>query len=367
MADYTTSPNMGLSIPSVGTDPSPDWANNINASLTVIDQHNHSSGEGVQITPDGMNINVDLAFNDNNATELRSVRFQSQSLNLSGAQDLDCLYVVGVDLWYNDGNGNQVQISKNGGINATSSSISSGTATAGFVAGTLVVDQAANTPGNIEGGSILIGNNVANSKFVTLAPTGILSLNYQLSLPLLPAQQSFMTLDQFGNMAAPWTVDGTSIIISSNQLSVNPAGIVQINNNYQVYEFKLNGPYSVTVPSFPLTEIDGYGMFDFNATIIAVWIYNDVAGSAGTTQFDIKVGGSGGSFTSILSTVGSIDSTAAAGVWTDSNSAVGAQTGVVKPVVATTNINAGQAIRFDVLSAMTGANDCGAIVHFIPR
>ncbi len=362
MANFTISPNMGLSVPSVGSDPSPDWANNLNASLSILDGHNHSAGSGVQITPNGLDINIDLAFQNNNATQLRSARFTSQMSPISGAQDLDCIYVSGVDLYYNDGNGNQIRITSGGSVNATSSGISSGTATAGFVAGTLVVDQAANTPGNIQAGSILIGDNVANSKFVTVSAPGSLASNYTITLPLLPAQQSFMTLDQFGNEAAPWTVDGTTIVISSNQLHVPSS----ISNNYVTNHWQLNGVYSGL--SYPLTEVDGFCFFNYNATIIAMWIYNVTPGSGGTTEFDLKVASPGGSFTSILSTVGSISSAAAANAWTDSNSVVGAQTGVVKPIISNASISAGQAIRWDILTSQTGAPaDCGVIIQFVGR
>lgn len=50
MANTTTSPNMGMPVPVVGTDPGPDWANNINACLSIIDSHNHSTGQGAPVT-----------------------------------------------------------------------------------------------------------------------------------------------------------------------------------------------------------------------------------------------------------------------------------------------------------------------------
>jgi hypothetical protein len=171
-----------------------------------------------------------------------------------------------------------------------------------------------------------------------------------------------MTLDQFGNEAAPWTVDGSTIVISSNQLKVPNT----IANNYVTNHWQLNGTYSGL--SYPLSEVDGFCFFNYNATIIAMWIYNVTPGSGGTTEFDLKVASPGGSFTSILSTVGSIDSTAAANSWTDSNSVVGSQTGVTKPVISNANINAGQAVRWDILTSQTGAPaDCGVIIHFVGR
>ena len=84
MADVILSPNMNLPVPVVGQDPGPDWANNINASLGILDQHDHSNGEGVPVTPAGLNINTDLPINGNNLTLVNSVRFVDRSTTLPG-------------------------------------------------------------------------------------------------------------------------------------------------------------------------------------------------------------------------------------------------------------------------------------------
>ena len=212
---------MSLSIPVVGIDPGPQYALDINACLTVIDGHNHTPGYGVPITPSGLNINTDLPLNNNNATSVRSIRFQAQASALS-APDLGSLYTVtdvtdGADLWYTDGVGNQVRITSGGLVNATSSGISSGTATASFVAGVLVVDAVTsnNTPANIKGGSLLLGNNVANSHYLTLSPPNSMASDYALVLPSIPASTLFMTLDTSGNMGTSSSVQGTQIATGS--------------------------------------------------------------------------------------------------------------------------------------------------------
>src|SRR5271169_5190888 len=100
MANFNTTPNMGLPNPVPGVDPGPDYATNLQASLNILDGHNHSPGSGVPITPSGININADVPWNNFNATLLRSVRFNPQVSSLSGALDIGCLYESGVDLWY---------------------------------------------------------------------------------------------------------------------------------------------------------------------------------------------------------------------------------------------------------------------------
>ena len=70
---------MGLIVPGIGTEPSPTWASDLNASLSSIDSHNHSFGQGVQITPDGLNINSNLTFQNNSATGLSGVQLVIQA------------------------------------------------------------------------------------------------------------------------------------------------------------------------------------------------------------------------------------------------------------------------------------------------
>jgi len=119
MANSYLTPEMSLTVPVPGSEPGPNWAYDLNSSLTVIDTHTHSAGSGVQITPSGININTDLTFNSlNNAISLRSVRFTAQGSPLSQVYDLGCLYVSGIDLYYNDENGNQIRLTNAGAVNA---------------------------------------------------------------------------------------------------------------------------------------------------------------------------------------------------------------------------------------------------------
>lgn len=231
MANLTLSPNMGLPVPTVAQDPGPDWATNINASLSIVDQHNHTPGAGVAIPPAGLNINADLPFNNNNLTLARTVRFSIQPSPLGTATDLGCLYVSGVDLYYNDVSGNQIKMTAGGTVNATSSGISSGTATASFVASTLVVNSASNTPANIQCASILLGNNSAGTNYVTLSPPSSLAASYSLVLPLVPATLSFMAIDASGNMSA-YAATASGLTGSNLINNINlPGTSVQENGN----------------------------------------------------------------------------------------------------------------------------------------
>ena len=187
----STTPNMGLVQPTVGVDTGTTWENSVNNNSSVVDQHNHSSGNGVPISPSGLNINAALPMNNNPLQTLQAAVFTAQP----SLATLTAVYVIGNDLYYNDGAGNIIQITAGGSVNATSSGISSGTASASFVAGVLVVNSAANTPANIQGASVLLGNNAANSKYLTLSPPAAMASNFALVLPAIPGSQSFLSID----------------------------------------------------------------------------------------------------------------------------------------------------------------------------
>lgn len=201
MANINVTPNMNLPNPVPGVDPGPDYAINIQSCINITDQHNHSAGQGVQIQPSGLNISSDLPFNGNNATLLRTVRLISQGSPIPNtAPDVGCLYVSGNELWYNDyTGGNQVQITTNGLINATSSGIASGTASASFSAGTLIVKSSSTSFANIDMQSAVLSNagNLSN-QLTLLAPA--LSSSYDLTLPTVPLALSILTIDTSGNM-----------------------------------------------------------------------------------------------------------------------------------------------------------------------
>lgn len=201
----TASPNMNLPVPVVGDEAGPQYAIDINTCMNQIDAHNHTSGSGVQITPSGLNINADLPFSSNNLTGIRSARFTAQGAPLALAADLGCLYVSGVDLYYNDENGNQVRITQSGGVAGTSGSIAGlvAPASATYVAlsNTFVWQSAASTAAIMDFRSAIYRNSSASSFGLTLqAPS--LGSDYTLTLPTIPGSNSFMTLSSAGVMGA---------------------------------------------------------------------------------------------------------------------------------------------------------------------
>ncbi len=217
-------PNMALIIPQVGVDTGITWENSVNLNSQIIDAHNHTPGSGVLITPEAISINSDFPFNDFNAISLRSTRFQVQPSALSGASDLGCLYVSGIDLYYNDASGNQIKITSGGTVNATASGISSGTASASFVSSILTVLAASSTPASIQGGSYFMGNTgTSGSNYLTLEPPNPISSSYSLIFPTVPAQTNVMTLSSSGTMSSVTfdTVGQTMTSVGANAIGVS--------------------------------------------------------------------------------------------------------------------------------------------------
>lgn len=230
MSNIIISNNMGLPIPVPGVDPGPDYAFNLNSSLALVDSHDHSSGKGVQITPSGLSITSDLPMLDNNLTNIRSLRLQSQSGALSLATDLGCLYQNGINLYYNDGNGVQIPITANGGIVGSPGSISNlnSPASASYVAGTetFVWQSAASTPANLDAASIILRNLSLNSKGLTLNPPLAMGSDIIQTLPAIPLSgTSIMQMDTGGNMSASLVTDNSTLGISGNILGVKNNGI----------------------------------------------------------------------------------------------------------------------------------------------
>lgn len=231
MANTIISPNMNLPVPVVGVDPGPDWANNVNSSLNLIDAHDHTSGSGVQITPSGLNINADLNIQSNNVTGLRSSRYVAQSMPLStgSSSDIGCVYVAGLDLYYNDISGNQVRITSGGGVAGSPGSISNlnSPASAAYVSGTgtFVWQSNTNIAANMDAGSIILRNITLGSFGVTLSPPNSLSSNYTITLPTVPASTKIMSMDNAGTITSAVDADGATLQFSANTLSVKNSGV----------------------------------------------------------------------------------------------------------------------------------------------
>lgn len=305
-AQVTTSPNMGLPVPQVGVTPGPAWATDINNSLNIIDAHDHTPGNGVAITPSAMNITSDLSFQDNNLTLLRSSNYQPQSSPLSGASDLGSVYVSGVDLYYNDVNGNQVRITQGGSVTGATGSITGlvAPASASYSAGTetFVWQSDVNKAANMDARSYILRNSSLSSNGITLqAPT--LSSDYSITLPLLPAATNFMLMDVSGNITAPWHMDNATIGVVANIMKVLDQGITatQIANG-TITTTQISNTAGITIGQLASTVLAGHtqtissnGSFvvPSDVTILHITCVGAGAGGGGGASLTASGGGGG--------------------------------------------------------------------------
>lgn len=192
---------MNLQIPVVGVDTGLTWELSINTNSTVLDGHNHSAGSGVQISPLGLDINTNLSFQDNQATNVYGVLFSSPAANsqntflYTNAQSGGGVY----DLFFNDGAGNVIPITKAGIVNTIASSIPGESYSAGTF--TWVQGAGSTTPANFDIGSIVLRPNTAmTTNGITLSPPGAIASAYSLVLPALPGSTLPMVLDSSGNI-----------------------------------------------------------------------------------------------------------------------------------------------------------------------
>jgi hypothetical protein len=273
----TISPNMGLIVPGVGTEPGPTWATDLNADLGILDEHNHTLGQGVPIPVAGLNINANLPMNDNSLVEVATINFTPFVASLPGTPpNLGAIYVAGNELYYNDEAGNVIQITKTGSVNAGAGSITglpSGTASATYQAGsqTFVWQSATSTPANMDGGSFIFRNILPNSNGVTVEAPASLAFNYDIVLPLPPlVSTSFVTMDTSGNMGTTSTISGTEIapatitgsniapdtVTLANQVAPNivqsPGNSGLFSSTSTVEAFVTNMSVTITTSGFPV-------------------------------------------------------------------------------------------------------------------
>lgn len=236
----TNTPNMGLTAPTVGQQPGPQWAQDVNGDLSILDAHDHGPGAGVPVTPAGLSITSDLPFGGNNATLLRSTRFVSQVSPISGGSDLNAVSVSGVDLYYRDGNGNSIRLTQSGSIAGASGSIANlvPPASATYVSGTktFVWQADSNQAANLDAASVIIRKLTTSSPGITISAPVALASNYTMTLLAAPpASQLALQMDNSGNLNASntfvsaVTVNGNITSVGGN-VAVGAAKALMIDN-----------------------------------------------------------------------------------------------------------------------------------------
>lgn len=215
---------MALPVPIPSVDSGLDSATSIQTSLNIVDAHSHAPGSGVPITPSGLNINADLTLNGvASIVNANSVNFTASTVTTEGT-----IYVSGVDLYYNDLNGNlNIQLTKNGQPNGATGNITGITGTAGVAyspsSETFIFNSSTSpSAGNafLDASGLILRYDgsypTPSGNYISIQAPSSLSSGYALTLPSLPGTTQFMTLDSSGNISSQLLLGLTTANLASN-------------------------------------------------------------------------------------------------------------------------------------------------------
>lgn len=104
----TTTDKMNMVLPVVSSTLGPEWANLLNTLIEVIDEHDHSSGSGNQVTPAGILINAALDFLTYQIQNAGSVGLEAKVSALTS--HTGSVQRIGTNLWWVNSSGTAVQI-----------------------------------------------------------------------------------------------------------------------------------------------------------------------------------------------------------------------------------------------------------------
>lgn len=207
----STTPNLGMLLPIPTITPGPTYASENNEAFDIIDGHDHTTGKGLPVPSNGININNDLPYNGFNASDLRSTQFFNNPSPLSLPADITAVYVSGGDLWYNNQLGQQVQITAGSSLNAGSIGgiggdyVGSGALEFYTSASkTFTFWSSTNVPAALDSGPITLRNISLGSNGITVNPPASIPVNYSITLPAdnTAGSLSFLTMNTSNNILA---------------------------------------------------------------------------------------------------------------------------------------------------------------------
>lgn len=276
-----STPNMGLTLPTVSQTPGPQWASEINSDLSLLDSHDHTTGKGIQVPVAGLNINDDLPLAGIYGVEqARYLELANQSGTIPDAS----LFRSAGNLFYKNTSGVSVQITSGASVAAPVSSGWSGLSApaAAIYSGGVFELWEDNSPGNeiagtIQCGPVAMARASVGAAILTLTPSAAMSSGYVITLPPSePVSSSVLSMDASGAVTNVLP-DGTTVEIVSSTLRVKEEGVntLQLADNAvttvkidddAVTQAKLgpavfdqsssdSGAYSASTPSTGNTEI----------------------------------------------------------------------------------------------------------------
>lgn len=203
-------PFMTLTLPDVGAGGTPGttWASYLNTALTTIDLHDHTSGKGTQVPTAGLSIDADLDFNTNGILDTEFVQL---STLVAKPTPTVTLYSKGVDLYFQDGSGNEVRITQSAALAGSASSGFGGDYGLGDELATysdltktysFLQDTSPSVPAKLYSADISIGEATTSPNVITIKSPTSLAASYNLTLPTaLPASTKKLQVSSSGVMS----------------------------------------------------------------------------------------------------------------------------------------------------------------------
>ena len=205
-----TSPYMSFTLPVVGPNGTlgPEWATYLNTALSILDSHDHTSGQGRAITPSALNINSTLFMNNNQLSEIASLALESLTAKPTTA---NVIYDYDGDLYFNDKSANQIRLTEGGTINVAAVGTITGDygganpANVSFSAltQTYLFTQSSGVTGDIACGPVSIYQNTSGSYYAKIKQNAAQAGNLEWTLPVsYPASKLPLKTSSAGVMEA---------------------------------------------------------------------------------------------------------------------------------------------------------------------
>jgi len=226
----STTPLMNLVLPTVGPtgQVGPTWATNLNDAFNLVDAHDHTTGKGPKVPVAGLSINADLSIGGFNLTNVNTTKYNSLGSALASSFT-NSVYVVGGELYFNDGSGTDVQLTSGGAINVASLGTITGdysTSTADLnysdTTKTFTFKQSATETAFISCGSISIFENVASAKFTRIQNTTSQASDQTITLwAALPGSTLPVKLSAAGVLSSATidTADITNLAVTAGKIA----------------------------------------------------------------------------------------------------------------------------------------------------
>jgi len=104
---------MNLTLPQPRIVLSPAWATQLNAAITSVDSHDHTSASGQRLTTAGINVNASISLGEFSFTSLGGISLQNRSAVLTVD---DSVFNVSGEWYFRDDSSNNVQLTSGGAI-----------------------------------------------------------------------------------------------------------------------------------------------------------------------------------------------------------------------------------------------------------